>query len=52
MLFRDGGLRLSELADLQVADVDLRDRIVQWDCRRPRTEAGLRRCSVHREPAR
>jgi site-specific recombinase XerD len=28
MLFLDGGLRLSELADLQVADVDLRDRIV------------------------
>jgi len=28
MLFLDGGLRLSELADLQVADVDVRDRIV------------------------
>ena len=28
MLFLDGGLRLSELAGLQVADVDLRDRIV------------------------
>ena len=28
MLFLDGGLRLSELADLQVADVDLPDRIV------------------------
>jgi len=28
MLFLDGGLRLSELADLQVTDVDLRDRIV------------------------
>jgi site-specific recombinase XerD len=28
MLFLDGGLRLSELAALQVADVDLRDRIV------------------------
>jgi site-specific recombinase XerD len=28
MLFLDGGLRLSELADLQVSDVDLRDRIV------------------------
>jgi site-specific recombinase XerD len=28
MLFLDGGLRLSELASLQVADVDLRDRIV------------------------
>jgi hypothetical protein len=28
MLFLDGGLRLAELADLQVADVDLRDRIV------------------------
>ena len=28
MLFLDGGLRLSELADLQVADVDLRDRLV------------------------
>jgi integrase/recombinase XerC len=28
VLFLDGGLRLSELADLQVADVDLRDRIV------------------------
>jgi site-specific recombinase XerD len=28
MLFLDGGLRLSELADLQVADVDLRDRMV------------------------
>jgi len=28
MLFLDGGLRLSELADLQVADVNLRDRIV------------------------
>jgi site-specific recombinase XerD len=28
MLFLDGGLQLSELADLQVADVDLRDRIV------------------------
>jgi hypothetical protein len=28
MLFLDDGLRLSELADLQVADVDLRDRIV------------------------
>jgi len=28
MLFLDGGLRLSELTDLQVADVDLRDRIV------------------------
>ena len=27
-LFLDGGLRLSELAGLQVADVDLRDRIV------------------------
>jgi site-specific recombinase XerD len=28
MLFLDGGFRLSELADLQVADVDLPDRIV------------------------
>jgi site-specific recombinase XerD len=28
MLFHDGGLRLSELAGLQVADVDLPDRIV------------------------
>jgi site-specific recombinase XerC len=28
LLFLDGGLRLSELAGLQVADVDLRDRIV------------------------
>jgi integrase len=28
MLFLDGGLRLAELADLQVADVDLRDRII------------------------
>jgi site-specific recombinase XerD len=28
MLFLDGGLRLSELAGLRVADVDLRDRIV------------------------
>ena len=28
MLFLDGGLRLSELTDLQVTDVDLRDRIV------------------------
>jgi site-specific recombinase XerD len=28
MLFLEGGLRLSELAGLQVADVDLRDRIV------------------------
>jgi integrase len=28
MLFLDGGLRLSELAGLQVADVDLRARIV------------------------
>jgi hypothetical protein len=28
MLFLDGGLRLSEVAGLQVADVDLRDRIV------------------------
>jgi site-specific recombinase XerD len=28
MLFLDGGLRLSELAGLQVADVDLHDRIV------------------------
>jgi integrase len=28
MPFLDGGLRLSELAGLQVADVDLRDRIV------------------------
>jgi site-specific recombinase XerD len=28
MLLLDGGLRLSELAGLQVADVDLRDRIV------------------------
>jgi site-specific recombinase XerD len=28
MLFLDGGLRLSELAGLQMADVDLRDRIV------------------------
>jgi site-specific recombinase XerD len=28
MLFLDGGLRLSELTGLQVADVDLRDRIV------------------------
>jgi site-specific recombinase XerC len=28
MLFLDGGLRLSEPAGLQVADVDLRDRIV------------------------
>jgi site-specific recombinase XerD len=28
MLFLDGGLRLSELAGLQVADVDLRDRMV------------------------
>jgi integrase len=28
MLFLDGGLRLSELAGLQVTDVDLRDRIV------------------------
>jgi site-specific recombinase XerC len=28
MLFLDGGLRLSELANLQVTDVDLRDRIV------------------------
>jgi site-specific recombinase XerD len=28
MLFLDGGLRLSELAGLQVADADLRDRIV------------------------
>jgi site-specific recombinase XerD len=28
MLFLDGGLRLSELAELQVADVDLCDRIV------------------------
>jgi site-specific recombinase XerC len=28
MLFLDGGLRLSELAGLQVADVDPRDRIV------------------------
>jgi integrase/recombinase XerC len=28
MLFLDGGLRLSQLADLQVADVDLRDRMV------------------------
>jgi site-specific recombinase XerD len=28
MLFLDGGLRLSELAGLQVADVDLRDRVV------------------------
>jgi len=28
MLFLDGGLRLSELAGLQVADVDLRDRII------------------------
>ena len=27
-MFLDGGLRLSELAGLQVADVDLRDRIV------------------------
>jgi integrase/recombinase XerC len=28
MLFSDGGLRLSKLAGLQVADVDLRDRIL------------------------
>jgi integrase len=28
VVFLDGGLRLSELASLQVADVDLRDRIV------------------------
>jgi site-specific recombinase XerD len=28
MLFLDGGLRLSELAGLQVSDVDLRDRIM------------------------
>jgi site-specific recombinase XerC len=28
LLFLDGGLRLSEMAGLQVADVDLRDRIV------------------------
>ena len=28
LLFVDGGLRLSELADLQVADVDLRDRML------------------------
>jgi integrase/recombinase XerC len=38
MLFLDGGLRLSELAGLQVADVDLRDRVAT---RRPRRSRAL-----------
>ena len=43
MLFLDGGLRLSELAGLRVADVDLRDRIVE--AARPLMLMGSRRCS-------
>jgi len=38
MLFLDGGLRLSELAGLQVTDVDLRDRVAT---RRPRRSRAL-----------
>ena len=36
IMFLDGGLRLSELAGLQVADVDLRDRIVFVACKASR----------------
>jgi site-specific recombinase XerC len=46
MLFLDGGLRLSELADLRVADVDLRDRIVYVAGRRAGVAALGPRCPL------